>query len=76
MEKKRKQFTVIVQSLGLFGFAVAALSSSQKAVESVNGFREGFEMVTGEKLTGSYTEIKRLDIDSVNINQPDFALNE
>lgn len=75
MEKKRKQFAAISQFLGLVGFAVAALAStSQKAVEGVNGFREGFEIVTGTKLTGDGSDIEHLEIDSIYLNQPDLAL--
>lgn len=75
MEKKRKNLAAIAQSLGIVCFAVVAISStSQKAVEGVNGFREGFEIATGASLSGDCPDIEHLQIDSVYLNQPDLAL--
>ncbi len=77
MEKKGKIFTAIAQFLGLVGFAVAAISSaSQKAAENVNSFREGFEIITGTKLTGENSDKDNLQIDSIFRNQPDLAFED
>lgn len=77
MEKKRKFFIALAQSLGLVCFTIAALSStSQKAVDGVNGFREGFEIATGVSLTGDCSDIEHLQIDSIPLNQPDLVLND
>lgn len=77
MEKKRKYFVALAQSLGLVCFTVIALAStSQKAVERVNGFREGFERSTGVSLTGECSDIEYLQIDSIYSSQPDLVLND